>query len=65
MLIETSTKTYATRERAIKAFLDLYPAATVKFNWMVATTPQGRFFVVCVGQRALDAGTHFHFMTTN
>lgn len=63
-LIETSSKTYATRENAIKAFVKKFGTATT-FNWLIATTDDGRFFPVCIGQRALDCGTHFHFATTN
>lgn len=65
MFIETSYKTYATRQNALKAFRAVYDETKIDFNWLIATTCDGRFFPVCIGQRALDAGTHFHFMTTN
>lgn len=30
-----------------------------------ATRSNARFYPVCVGERALQCGTHFHFCTTN
>jgi len=63
-LIETTSKTYATRDNAIKAFVKVY-GTDVSFNWTIATDATGRFFPLCIGQRALDCGTHFHFATTN
>lgn len=62
--VETSSRTYATRENAINAFRKVY-GTDPEFNWTIATTPDGRFFPLCIGQRALAAGTHFHFATTN
>ena len=57
-------KTYATRDNAIKAFTKVF-GGKVGFNWFVAVNTDGRFYPLCIGQRALDAGTHFHFCTTN
>ena len=57
-------KTYATRENAIKAFVKAF-GEDVSFNWFIAVNTDGRFYPLCIGQRALDAGTHFHFSTTN
>lgn len=56
--------TYATRENAIKAFVKKF-GTDVDFNWFIAVNTDGRFYPLCIGQRALNAGTHFHFCTTN
>lgn len=64
--IDDSSKTYKTRANAIKAFHAVYPPdGKEDFNWTVATTPGGRFFPLCIGQRALNVGAHFHFAVTN
>lgn len=56
--------TYKTRDNAMAAFLrkyDLNPG----FNWFIAVNADGRFYPVCIGERAAQAGTHFHFLTVN
>lgn len=57
-------KTYATRLNAIKAFENVFGTGKTSFNWFIAVNPDGRFYPVCVGERALQCGTHFHFCTT-
>lgn len=54
-----ATKTYKTRENAIKA-------AEAKFGnddlrYFIMTAEDGRFFPVFVGEKAVQAGVHFHF----
>lgn len=58
-------KTYATRENAIKAFHRVFGTEPTPFNWFIAVNIDGRFYPVCIGERALQFGTHYHFCTTN
>lgn len=64
MEIKTSTRTYASRENAVKAFHKVF-GPSPQFNWTIASTEDGRFFPLCVGERAMQAGAHFHFAVTN
>jgi urease beta subunit len=46
-------KTYATRENA------------VNLRYILSVNADGRFFPVFLGERALQAGVHFHFCVAN
>ena len=48
-------KTYKTQANAIKAN---NPDALEKFRWIMATTPEGRYHIVFIGQDALDYALH-------
>lgn len=63
MELNIAHRTYATRENAIKAFHKVFKGD--EFNWVIATTADGRFFPVCIGMKAVQEGSHFHFVTTN
>lgn len=57
-----ANKTYATRENAVKAVEAKYPAAgNDGLTYFIMTTPEGRFFPVFPGERAIQRGVHFHF----
>jgi hypothetical protein len=54
------TRTYATRENAIKAFEKLFGDAPIRYLVMQHT--DGRFFPVALDPNtALQYGVHFHF----
>lgn len=61
------SKTYATRDNAIKAVAKVTgvhtgPGRDVDgLEFFVMQTPEGRWFPVFLGERALQAGMHFHF----
>lgn len=55
----TGSKTYATRENAIKAANAKYPSENLTF--FVFQTIDGRFAPVFTGERAVQAGVHFNF----
>jgi TPP-dependent pyruvate/acetoin dehydrogenase alpha subunit len=59
----TPNKTYATRENAIKAVEKKFGTREFERNcwYFVAQHTDGRFFPVFVGERAIQAGIHFHF----
>lgn len=58
----TPTKTYATRENAIKAAQKRYGDDRYQdLTFFIATHTDGRFFPVFMGERAVRAGVHFHF----
>lgn len=62
----TPTKTYATRENAIKAVEKKFGPRMTADNgenlfYFVHTHTDGRFFPVFVGERAVQAMVHFHF----
>ena len=53
---------YATEANAIKAVEKRFPeAANDGLTYFLMRTPEGRFFPVFVGERALQAQVHFHF----
>lgn len=57
-------RTYATRENTIKAVeRRVSKAMAEQFNlrWFIMVHTDGRFFPVFLGERALQAGLHFHF----
>ena len=59
------TKTYKTPENAAKAAQaiadKLYQDATGVLHFFVMQHTDGRFFPVFFGQKAIQAGVHFHF----
>lgn len=55
-----SSKTYATEENAIRAVEKAFPARD-DLQYFVHATPEGRFFPVFIGERAVHAGVHWHF----
>ena len=57
------SKTYATRENAQKAFEAKFPSgeSQAEVRYIIATTPEGRFFPVGLGERAVWAMVHHHF----
>jgi len=60
----TPTKTYASAENAVKAVLKVFPADAEycsNLTYILQTTPEGRFFPVFIGERALQAMAHFNF----
>lgn len=57
----TPSKTYATRENAVKAFEKIF--GNTQVNYFIATHTDGRFFPVAIGESAVQAGVHFHFNT--
>lgn len=60
----TPNKTYATEANAIKAVEKKFPESGNDGLWyFLQRTAEGRFFPVFVGERALQAGVHFHFNT--
>lgn len=57
-----ANKTYATAANAVKAVEKLYPAAAQDgLTYLMMTTPEGRYFPVFLGERALNAMVQFHF----
>lgn len=61
------TKTYATRENALKAVAKVVGVRTEPgrdkdgLEFFVMQNSEGRWFPVFVGERATQAGMHFHF----
>jgi hypothetical protein len=62
----TPDKTYATRENAVKAVEkaygpneELYGAA--ELHYITMQNPEGRWFPVFIGERALQRGVHHKF----
>lgn len=57
------TKTYKTRENAVKAAEAKFGPSYDKYGltYFVMAHTDGRFFPVFLGERALQAGVHFHF----
>lgn len=59
----TPVKTYATSANALKAINKHY--ADTDLRYLMLTTPEGRFYPVFLGERAVSAGVHFHFCVAN
>lgn len=65
----SDSKTYATADNAEKAILKFNP----DFNYMIVKLEShnhsgkhiGRYVVVCIGEKALQRGMHFHFHSVN
>jgi len=56
--INTALKTYKTYANAVKAAEKILGDANQ--NVVIAATPEGRFFPVAIGHKALETGLHFH-----
>jgi len=54
-------KTYKTEQRAIDAVHGYYPVAD--FTFIIACDEKGRFYPICIGEKAAQVGTHFLFIT--
>lgn len=58
----TPVRDYATRANAIKAVEKKFDLAQDNdLRFFIMQTEAGRFFPVFVGERAVQAGVHFHF----
>lgn len=57
-----ANKTYATEANATKAVEKKFPESDNDgLTYFLQRTEDGRFFPVFLGERALQAGVHFHF----
>lgn len=57
-----ATKSYATRENAIKAVeKKVTNPELANLRYIIYTLPDGRFVPVFIGTEALQHGIHFHF----
>lgn len=57
-----ANRTYATEANAIKAVEKKFPEASNDgLTYFLQRTEDGRYFPVFLGERALQAGVHFHF----
>lgn len=65
----TPNSTYATRDNAIKAvekkFGERMTWDNEKLEFVIVANPEGRFFPLFLGERAVQAGMHFHFCVAN
>jgi hypothetical protein len=59
----TPNKTYATEANAVKAVQDKFPGDTLRY--VMLTADDGRFYPLFLGERAIQAGVHFHFCVAN
>ena len=59
LLALTPDKTYANAANAIKAVND--KQFDDKLRYVIATNAEGRFFPIFLGEKAIQAGVHFHF----
>ena len=55
-----TSKTYKTKETAVKAVEKMY-GAYPELRYFVHTNSEGRFVPVFFGAKALEYGVHFHF----
>lgn len=60
-IILTSSKVYTTEKNAVRAVQKRFPEAT--FRFIVVCNEQGHFYPICLGEDAVHAMTHFHFVT--
>ena len=63
------TRTYATRENAIKAVERKYGPSTDRvadadLKYLICVDEHGRFYPVFIGEEAVRRGVHFHFAVT-
>jgi hypothetical protein len=69
LLNMTPTKTYATRDNAVKAVEKAFgPRMTQggeRLDFVIVANPEGRFFPLFLGERAIQGGVHFHFCVAN
>lgn len=57
-----ATKTYASIENAVKAVEKKFPEADNDgLTYIMMKTEDNRYYPVFLGERALQAGVHFHF----
>lgn len=56
--INTMKKTYKTYINAVKAAEKIIGGSDHRV--IIAATPEGRFFPVALGEKALQSGLHFH-----
>lgn len=66
----TPSKTYATRDNAIKAVDKVFGERVTqqgfeKIDFVIVANAEGRFFPLFLGERAIQAGMHFHFCVAN
>lgn len=67
----TPTKTYASRENAVTAVERAFGPRMrqeqfgEKLDFVVVANAEGRFFPLFLGERAIQAGIHFHFCVAN
>jgi hypothetical protein len=66
----TPAKTYVSRDNAIKAVEKTFgPRVTAengeRLDFVIVANAEGRFFPMFLGERALQAGMHFHFCVAN
>lgn len=57
-------RTYASEINAIKAALKVYPdsiPANEGLRFITMQTPEGRWYPVFIGQKAVERMVHFHF----
>lgn len=52
-------KTYKTHANAVKAFEAIFGDCDVRY--LVLQNGEGRYFPAALGEKALQAGVHFHF----
>ena len=60
--INTAPKTYKTWENARKAAEKIIGDSDHRV--IIASTPEGRFFPVAIGQKAIENGLHFDMCVT-
>jgi len=66
LLTLETTKTYATPANAVKAVEKLFPESNNDgLTYVMLTTPEGRFYPLFIGERALQKMVHFHFHVAN
>ena len=56
----TPQKTYATEANAIKAVEEKFSEAS--FQYTIVNDLHGRFYPICMGNGAVQAGAHFYFI---
>lgn len=57
--------TYATEANAIRATNKAFLALHDDLRYIIQKTEDGRYFPVFIGDRAIQAGVHFHFCVIN
>ena len=70
LLNMTPSKTYATRDNAVKAVSKAFgdrmtQVGKERLDFVIVANPEGRFFPLFLGERAIQAGAHFHFCVAN
>lgn len=57
----TPSRTYATRENAIKAVNRVYSPEDRELRYIIVANEHGRWYPVFLGTYAVQCGAHFHF----